>query len=72
MVLPNAGAVQVEILDAAGRSVRRLPDANLPAGEHAVSWDGRDVRSVAAASGVYFVRVTRPGGKTTSRLVFVR
>jgi hypothetical protein len=49
--------VQLEIYDVAGHLVRRLVDGQQPAGDHAVVWDGRDVRGFSASSGVYFYRL---------------
>lgn len=43
--------------DLAGRLVRRLVAANLPAGEHEVAWDGRDEAGRAVASGQYVARL---------------
>jgi len=56
--LEAAARATVTIHDAAGRAVRTLADADLPAGEHALRWDGRDARGATAAAGVYFARVT--------------
>ncbi|HRX51946.1 MAG TPA: FlgD immunoglobulin-like domain containing protein [Candidatus Krumholzibacteria bacterium] len=56
--LEAAARATVTIHDAAGRAVRNLADADLPAGEHALRWDGRDRIGATAAAGVYFARVT--------------
>jgi hypothetical protein len=59
--LEAAGHVTLEILDARGRSIRRLLDARLGAGPGYVLWDGRDARGALAASGVYLARLSLDG-----------
>lgn len=54
--LEAAARTVVTIHDAAGRTVRTLVDAELPAGPHALRWDGADDRGAPAAAGVYFAR----------------
>ncbi|MGH7456533.1 MAG: FlgD immunoglobulin-like domain containing protein, partial [bacterium] len=46
--------VQLVIYDVTGQRVRTLLEGELPAGEQAISWDGRDQQGKAVASGVYF------------------
>ncbi|MCB9513111.1 MAG: T9SS type A sorting domain-containing protein [Candidatus Latescibacteria bacterium] len=46
------------VYDLAGRRVRSLVDAELPAAEHEAVWDGHDDRGTALPSGVYFARLT--------------
>lgn len=67
----GAGRVRAFLFDAAGRPVRRLLDAALPAGEHDLVWDARDDNGVAVAPGVYFVRVTGGVDAVTRRLTVV-
>ena len=51
-----------------GRRVRTLADGSLPAGPHALSWDGRDDRGRPVASGVYFCRLAAGGDVAVRRL----
>jgi hypothetical protein len=53
---PAAATAQVVVFDALGRRVRVLVDGPLPAGRHALVWDGRDARGADVAVGVYLVR----------------
>ena len=55
--LPTAAVVRMEILDVMGRSVRRMPEARLAAGEHRLSWDGRDGDGRAVHAGAYWASV---------------
>lgn len=70
--LPARGAVQVDIMDAAGRSLRRLHDGVLEAGAHDLAWDGADERGQRAPSGVYFCRAATASGAALSRLVLLK
>lgn len=65
-VLREAGPVALEVFDVNGKLVRRLESDRLPAGTHAVEWDGRDGRGVRSSTGIYFYRL-RAGKETLSR-----
>ncbi len=58
--LGGAAAVDLDLYDVSGRLVRSLVDATVPAGTHAVAFDGRDARGQALASGIYFLRLETP------------
>ncbi|MBI5169438.1 MAG: T9SS type A sorting domain-containing protein [Candidatus Eisenbacteria bacterium] len=60
--------VRLELLDTAGRVVRTLTDASLPAGRQSVSWDRRSATGARAAAGVYFVRMSTPQRVLTTRV----
>jgi FlgD Ig-like domain len=61
------GRVTIRIFDVAGRSVRVLVDAPQSAGPHTVPWTGETDSGSKAASGVYFYKITYPGGATSSK-----
>jgi hypothetical protein len=67
--LPKAGRTRVEIYDLQGRLVKRLVNSWLPAGQHAVTWDGTDAQGARTAAGVYFTRIAAAGATTGHRLV---
>ncbi len=56
--MAQAGKTQVEVFDARGALVKRLPMAWRPAGPQAVDWDGIDAKGHRVPTGVYFWRVT--------------
>jgi len=65
-------AVALDVLDVQGRCVRRLAAGVLPAGEHAIAWDGCDDDGRALPSGVYLARLSGGGTSRQGKLVLVR
>ena len=65
--LPVATDVTLEIYNITGQKVATLIDGNLSAGEHRVSWDGRD-----HSSGVYFYRLTTPGFSDSRKMILLK
>lgn len=70
--LPEAGAVKVDIVDSAGRSVWRLATAPLPAGPARLSWNGRDQGGRIVPAGRYHVRLDGGSRRQTVALTCVR
>ncbi len=56
--IPESGMVSLVIYNTAGQKVRTLIDQELEAGLFKAIWDGRDDNGMAAASGIYFYRLT--------------
>jgi len=71
-VVPAAGAVSLTVHDLAGRRVRTLVDGPLPAGEHAVTWDGRADDRTEAPGGTYLASLRTADGADRRKLVLVR
>lgn len=69
--LTRRDRVEVDVVDVAGRRVRRLLAAVQDVGRHQVSWNGQDDRGQAVAAGVYFVRLRGPGAESSRKLVRV-
>ncbi len=68
----DAGAQRVDVLDAAGRLVRRLDDAHALPGTRTLRWDGTDAAGARLPAGMYLVRVTRGTHTAQSRVVLLR
>lgn len=62
--------VEADVVDAAGRRVRRLASKEVAPGETALRWDLRDERGARVAAGAYFMRVNA-GDVVQSRRVIV-
>jgi flagellar hook assembly protein FlgD len=62
----------LRIHDARGRLVRTLVDEVLPAATHLRTWDGTDAAGRRVASGVYYCRLSGPGGAATRKLLLLK
>jgi hypothetical protein len=69
-----AGAypVSVRVYSVEGRLVRTLADGDRLAGEHSVTWDGRNDQGMPAAAGTYFAVVREGEGAATQKLILRR
>jgi len=70
--LAESGPAEVAIYNVAGQLVRQLLAGPLPAGDHAVAWDGRDAVGRETSSGVYLCRLQTAQGGQSRRLLLVR
>jgi hypothetical protein len=70
--LPIATDVTLTLYNVLGQIVDVLVDRKLPAGHHAISWEGSDSHGRQIASGVYYYRLTTKEFSETRKLVLVR
>lgn len=70
--LPQRGIVQLDVIDAAGRCVKRLVTGELDPGPHVVRWDGTNNQGQPVVSGSYFLRLDAGARIVTERLVRLR
>ncbi len=70
--LPQQTAVRLQVFDTSGRLVRTLVDRAMPAGQHQVAWDGRDLESHPVGSGVYFYVLHAGDERHPRRLLVLR
>jgi hypothetical protein len=71
--LPKASTVTLEIYNMLGQKVRTLIDhAPQAADFYTVSWNGRDDRGEAVATGVYIYRFSADGYATSRKMVFMK
>ena len=70
--LPVRGNAELRIYDARGALVRTLVSAELPAGVHRYTWEGKNDRGVQAASGTYFYRLRAGGKELVRRMTLVK
>jgi hypothetical protein len=71
-VLATPAQLRVAVFSSGGALVRTLADQAYVAGEHAVTWDGRDGQGRAVAAGVYLCRVEGPTTAALGRILVVR
>lgn len=77
LALPESGHISAVIYNIRGQEVKKLRAGDLPAGFHALRWDGSDSAGRIVGSGIYFLRVLFEGksGKhevVTRRLVLTK
>lgn len=70
--LAAAGAAELRVFDVRGRHLRVLAAGELPAGEHSVTWDGRDDAGRPLPSGIYFYKLRCGGFEGMQRMVLLR
>jgi len=71
--LSAPGRARLDVFDMGGRVVRTLVDGQwLPAGAHAVSWDGRDGAGRQVAAGAYVYRLSGDRESVSQRMLLVR
>ncbi len=66
------GPATLTIHDPVGRLVAKLFDGRLPAGGHAVTWNGRDGNGRRVASGAYVARLATATGTSEGKLIAIR
>lgn len=70
--LVRSAHARLAVIDASGRRVRMLADGEMPAGEAAFTWDGRDDAGHVRGSGVYFAVLETAGTRLVQRIARVR
>ena len=70
--LPAASRAVLAVYTVDGRRVVTLVDGELPAGNHEITWDGRDTSGRRVASGAYFYRLRAGDDVQVRRMVMVK
>jgi hypothetical protein len=70
--LPQREVVRLSIYDLTGREVRTLVHALHAAGDHSLTWDGRNDAGLVLPSGVYFYRMEAGQYAVTRKLMFLK
>jgi hypothetical protein len=70
--LAHAGEASVRIYDVAGRTIRTIASAILPAGRRTITWDRRDSAGALARPGLYFCEVRTKTSRSAGRIMLVR
>ncbi|MBM4028306.1 MAG: hypothetical protein FJ280_23375, partial [Planctomycetes bacterium] len=71
-LLPAASRVKKTVVNVAGQRVREWEAQEESAGEHLLSWDGRDASGRQVNSGVYWFQIRNSLGRGTAKLVVIR
>jgi hypothetical protein len=70
--LPKAETVKLAVYSITGQLVRSLVNNNQAAGEHRVSWDGRDGKGNRVAAGIYLYRLAAGNNTASGKIVMLR
>ena len=70
--LPQASHVRLAIYDLRGELVTVLENADRPAGNYELRWDGRDRQGASVASGTYFARLQTEFANSALKLVLTK
>jgi N-acetylmuramoyl-L-alanine amidase len=68
----NRYHVVLAIYDVTGKIVKTLVDAEQPAGDYTIHWDGKNAEGVPVASGTYIYKLTAGELAQTKRMTLVR
>ena len=70
--LPRSQQVTIQVYDVSGRLVKNLAGKSMSAGSHDITWDGRDERGNALASGLFFIRAQVGDWSKVEKFVLIR
>lgn len=72
VALPRSAHAQLTVFNTAGQEVATLLDSDLSAGEHEITWDGRDQRGQPVATGVYYYRLAANDRVETKKMMLLK
>ncbi len=70
--LPGRSQVNLAVFDLAGRHVITLMRGEQEAGQHRVTWNGRNAAGQSVSAGVYFYRLEAGGLQQTRRMTLIK
>ncbi len=70
--LTRSGHVKLDVFDVEGRLVRVLADGIREAGDHDLTWDGKDDAGRSLSSGVYFYRLGSKDLSETRKMLLLK
>ncbi|HQL13607.1 MAG TPA: FlgD immunoglobulin-like domain containing protein, partial [Candidatus Cloacimonadota bacterium] len=66
------GCARLAIYNLKGQLVRNLLNADVAAGKHSLTWDGRDEHGNAAASGIYLYKLELNGATCSKKMLMLK
>jgi photosystem II stability/assembly factor-like uncharacterized protein len=70
--LTSTSGVELTVFSIAGERVRRWVRASQDAGQHRITWDGRDATGRSVASGIYFYRLKAGNVVKTRKMLLLK
>jgi hypothetical protein len=71
-VAQTSSFVNLEVFNIKGQKVKKLVDEILPAGQHSVTWNGKDENGKSVASGVYFYKMKAGQYTSTKKMILMK
>ncbi|MCK4311244.1 MAG: T9SS type A sorting domain-containing protein, partial [Candidatus Cloacimonetes bacterium] len=68
----DAEDAKIEIYNLKGQKVKTLVNEVLPAGEHSVVWDGKDINGNRVSSGIYFYKLQSGKFEETKKMILIK
>lgn len=70
--IPKSANVKLEIFNLLGERVNTLVDAELNAGNHSRTWNGKNIKGSSVTSGIYFYRIHTAEFYDTKKMIYLR
>lgn len=70
--LKEQANVSIDIFNVKGQLVKRLINGQMPAGNHTITWTGKDENQKQVSSGVYFYRMQTNNYTTTRKMLMMK
>jgi hypothetical protein len=70
--LPARSNVQIEIFNLLGQKIKVLVNAEQPAGNYEIAWDGKDNDGQTLSSGIYLYKITTNKYTNSKKMVFIK
>lgn len=70
--LAEPARAELQVFNVRGQNIRKLVAGSLEAGDHSVTWDGRDDAGARVPSGVYFYKLTAGSFEGLQRMVLLK
>ena len=70
--LQRSGFISLKLFNLLGQEVATLVNQTQPAGHYQVTWDGRDNRGEALASGIYFYQLKTTSSTQSRKLTLLK
>jgi len=70
--IPGSAGVNLEIYNQRGQLVRILVNDLVQAGEHSISWDGKDDNHLSLPSGLYYVKLSYQNKSFSKKMVLIK
>lgn len=70
--MPQAGFVQVRVVDILGRTVSKLVSQKQDAGQHQTVWRGKNDSGEPVSSGIYFYELVTNSHRSVKKMILVR